>query len=699
MFLTWRNACVGLMMAEAFTAIAAAQTSQFDSSANAKLQGNYFVREVLLTSPNPNGTVGTAIGATGTLTFDGAGDYVFNGAVTVCSTVPCSAPQPATSTITGNYNLASNGFFEINSLVGTYKDNNGQTQVDLAFGGVGVAGPNAFVASATEATNYDLFIGIPLNASATNASFKGTFNTAYLDFLQGDVTKVRDATYSLAADGQGNLTSTQMSGYAANLGSTAQPQYILPAGYSLSSLTVTGGALNFGSSSNLISGSKAFLISPDGTLILGGSLTDFDMLVGTPAVANATDALYSGFYFIGAQEDNASSLASEGLSSIDTLYGSISATGNGGFYINHLRFSQPGYYPYDWTYNADYNVPASGIFQPGGEADQYMLGPNGQIVIGCGTGTYYSLVLGLQAPSYTYSGSGVSLNPLGIVNAANYAPATNPVAPLEMVVLFGGGIAPHDWDATTFPLPTMTPDGVQVLINGTAAPLFKARASSQLLYALVPSSISPANGVYYATFQVKNIFALSNSVTLYTNYTAPGVFAASEGGVGDAAALHASSVYSPITAASPAHVNETVELFLDVLGSVNPPITPDGAPALSASPFNLVTANTTVALDNIDSTLPFVGMAPGYTGLYQVNATIPTVTANDWYLNVNAFDQVGLDGGYTSEATIEVAGASSGASGTGFIRAAQPPLRAGHHGAPRASGAKPVSGRLPHIAQ
>jgi uncharacterized protein (TIGR03437 family) len=37
----------------------------------------------------------------------------------------------------------------------------------------------------------------------------------------------------------------------------------------------------------------------------------------------------------------------------------------------------------------------------------------------------------------------VYLNPLGVVSAANYAPITNPVAPGEIITLFGSGLAPR----------------------------------------------------------------------------------------------------------------------------------------------------------------------------------------------------------------------------------------------------------------
>jgi uncharacterized protein (TIGR03437 family) len=676
---------------------AAAQT--FDNSANATLHGNYFVREVLVTNVSANGTVGQAISVIGTATFDGAGNYVFNG-TTMDSSPPSGEPQQNTSySVTGTYRLAANGFLRIESLVGTYIDQNGNSQIDVAFGGAGTAGPNAFEASATEESNYDLLIGIPMNAAVSNASFKGTYNAAYLDLAGADITMISNSTLQqFTANGLGSLGNVAVSGYAANSNSTLLNQTVSGGTYSLSSVTVTGGTMNFGSTASLIGGSMAFMVSPDGALVLGGSLNGYDMLVGTPVVANASDAKYQGFYFLGAIEDDASLLVSQSQSTIDTFYGSSSVTGTGGLYINHLRFDQEGYLPYDYTYNDNYSVPATGIFQPANDPDQYMLGANGQVLIMSGQSTWYSLMVGLQAPNY--SGSGVFLNPLGIVNSANWAPATNPVAPLEIAVLLGTGLASTSFKATTLPLPTETPDGVQVLINGAAAPLFAA--SPTLITVLVPSGISPANGVYYATFQVENNGVKSLPVTMYTNYTAPGVYAISQGGIGDAAALHADGLL--ITSANPASIAETVELFLTGLGSVTPSV-PDGSGAPTSPPFSMVDATTNVYIDDWDSQTPFVGLAPGYTGLDQLNVTMPAVSSTeDWYLGVQAIDPVGLDGGYTVEATLNITGPASPAPAAGAAPAGRPtaaprPLRAAHHGIPAVDGLRPASGRLPRAAQ
>jgi hypothetical protein len=93
-------------------------------------------------------------------------------------------------------------------------------------------------------------------------------------------------------------------------------------------------------------------------------------------------------------------------------------------------------------------------------------------------------------------------------------------------------------------------------------------------------------------------------------------------------------------------------------------------------------------------------MAPGYTGLYQVNVTIPAVPTNDWYLYLDAYDSNGNDGGLAVESTLNVSGAAAGSSVTGHsaaAHAARRPLRAMHGGMPRSAGKKPVSGRLPHL--
>ena len=95
---------------------------------------------------------------------------------------------------------------------------------------------------------------------------------------------------------------------------------------------------------------------------------------------------------------------------------------------------------------------------------------NGLGFVQIGTGTTYSLTIGLQ--SKQYSGAGVFINPLDIWNAASYAPITNSVAPGEFISIFGTGLASTTASATSLPLPGQAGlGGVQVTVNGVYAPL------------------------------------------------------------------------------------------------------------------------------------------------------------------------------------------------------------------------------------
>jgi uncharacterized protein (TIGR03437 family) len=58
---------------------------------------------------------------------------------------------------------------------------------------------------------------------------------------------------------------------------------------------------------------------------------------------------------------------------------------------------------------------------------------------------------------------------------------------------------------------------------------------------------------------------------------------------------------------------------------VNPPV-----PAQLAAPLPTLSRTTnpvTVTVGGVSAAVPFAGLAPGFVGLYQVNATVPTGVA------------------------------------------------------------------------
>jgi uncharacterized protein (TIGR03437 family) len=628
--------------------VAAAAGQNPDHSGNASLKGDYFVREVLMTG-DAGGSVTAAASVIGVATFDGNGNYTFTGQGTTLASGP-----NANVSLSGTYNVASNSLLEIQSLAQTFLD---PTTTDVDFGGVAAIGPGAFVASATEQSNVTMLVGIPAGSNVSNTAFSGAYTAGAIDYPNASITDVREGTFTLNSNvpGNGNIGNVPISGAGALLQSgNAQTQTDIGVTYTLSG--EGSGTINFGAATNsqLVSGTKVFYISADGNLVLGGSATGYDMLVGMKALAagTGTNATASGDYFMAALEDEVDPTG-ESTNLLDAYYGSVNALGTGTA-LFHNRFQSLQLLVYDYTIDSTlFDLSTSGTIPFGGDTPySYTFGVNGQAYIATGDTTdasYYSLTLGLAMKAF--SGSGVYLSPNGIVNSANFAPITNPIAPNELITLFGNfgaGLGTGITD-TVLPLPT-TLGPISVTINGTPTPL--DYVSPTQIIALVPSAISPNNNVYYATIVVSNTNVASNPVTVYTSNTAPGVFA-NPVAVGVAAAQHGN--YNLITAGNPASTNETIIIYTGGLGAVNPPIVPDGGPAIGFPPGNIVDdPNVSVDFDyDYSTSLPFIGATPTTAGLYQIDTVVPPGTDPTNFLDVGTTD------GYTGMATIPVGGGAN----------------------------------------
>ena len=208
-------------------------------------------------------------------------------------------------------------------------------------------------------------------------------------------------------------------------------------------------SLGFPVSGSLVSGTKFLYISPDGNFVFGGSPTGWDFFVG---VRTGTGAPNFGGLLpsqAGIDEFIYSNLAG-GL--LDTYYGAVAYLSSGS--VGHERvasiFSSTAF---DYTYSDPYTANATTYGTPASSPTmRYAVGAGGAVRIGSGIGPNLGLNVTLAAP--TLSGSGVYLNPLGIVNAASWAPFTQAIVPGEFLTLFGTGLAPSGFSATsTIPFP------------------------------------------------------------------------------------------------------------------------------------------------------------------------------------------------------------------------------------------------------
>jgi uncharacterized protein (TIGR03437 family) len=590
-----------------------AQPTAFESSGDYLLNGTYYMRQVVYFASQ--GLLDESINVQGTIAFSGSGTYTFSGSVlnTAVSNTPLATAA------NGTYVISASGEGYISPVYDAFENDQivGLVSQGIFIGGVS-AGSNGYS---------ELFIAAPVGSGATNATLTGAYTVAYLDptFLpSSSALQGGEAFFNLTADGNGNIGNINASTY---IGTNAA---VSTQGLSGVTYSFNNGAaqLKFGgtpNSSTLIAGTQLLYISPDGNFIFGGSYSGYDMFVGVRA-ATSPPSNYAGLYYqAGLELDETTS--NNGYTLLDSYYGSFRAFS--GTILGHQALSAASLLNYrnlsvlsiyggsnDFTYLDTYTVNSDGSSDDTAFSQHYVSSTDGLIRIGYGIGPLLSLNVALQAPAL--SDSGVYLSPVGVVNAASSVPFTAQVSPGEFLTLYGTGLAPTT-NTASVPFPK-TLSGVQVLIDGVAAPIYYV--SPTQISVIVPYGTSTQTT---AGIQVVNNGVNSNLVTSQTGSTSVGVFTNDPvGGTGYAAALHPD--YSVITDSSPAKIGETVAVYLAGMGAVFLPVS-DGEAAPS-NPLSITTATPLVFLldtsgNYLQAKVTFSGLAPGYAGLYQINFTIP----------------------------------------------------------------------------
>lgn len=617
-----KTALASVLIFVAAVANAEAQTTPvWDTSGNGLLNGTYYFREVLWVVGDNAGDLSDAIALYGQITFSGTGTYSINAVVLE------AGGRPQNFTANGTYSIAASGhgFF-------THPLSSG----DFVYG---LVSNDIFVGSSTEAGANDIFIAAKIpSPQGTVGSLRGPYTLAYITFPDRIPSDTYDALWQMSPDGAGNLGPVNLKAYIGARGSTAFTQTISNVKYIFSN-----GAANMqfpNSSTALLAGNEYLYLTQDGNFVFGGSPNGFDFFVGvrTPAPTGGTGV--NGLYYEAGVDLNTSTLGL-GYAELDSFYGALSAAG--GSIVGHQRLlSGFGSGAIDYTYSDKYAFNPDNTFT--NTFTQFVVGPNG-VRIGLGIGPF----LGISAavPVAPFSGSGVYLNPTGVVNAASSAPFTAGLAPGELITLYGSGLAPDTKIAASVPFPTSLL-GVQVLINGTPAPLYYVTPTQ--VSAVVPYGITTK----VAQIQVVNNQTTSNAITAFTAATAPGIFTNNPvGGLGYAAALHPD--FSVITKSSPAQPGEYIQVYLTGLGAVSPAIQ-DGDVGPS-SPPSTATNTFTVLLGGKPAVVAYSGLAPTLAGLYQINVQVPAgLPAGDAILEISGPDAD------TAEALVPIGGTATGGS-------------------------------------
>jgi uncharacterized protein (TIGR03437 family) len=195
----------------------------------------------------------------------------------------------------------------------------------------------------------------------------------------------------------------------------------------------------------------------------------------------------------------------------------------------------------------------------------------------------------------------------GVTNGANLR--SSRLSGGSLFTVFGISMAATVAQATSIPLPT-TLGGVQVLINGVPAPLLYASANQ------VNGQIPPETALGAGSLVVRNGFGDSGAVSIQIDPEAPELFLT---GGDDGLILNQDLTVNSIS--NPAPAGTTVSVFFTGQGAVAPPVAA-GRPA-PASPLSQVIAFNSAEIDGQETTVQFLGLAPGYIGLGQGNIGVP----------------------------------------------------------------------------
>ncbi len=211
-----------------------------------------------------------------------------------------------------------------------------------------------------------------------------------------------------------------------------------------------------------------------------------------------------------------------------------------------------------------------------------------------------------------------TIAPNGVVDAASFK--NGGIVPGSYITLFGSGLADSTRTNSLSFLPLALNTVFVSFDSGTNS--YPAR-----MYYVSPTQVNvqvPWELAGQTSTQIKVTidFSTGNLVTVPVVNVSPAIFSYNDSSLntGIAAALDESNAV--VNGGHPVARGHVVQLYVNGLGAVtNTPAS--GAPA-SGSPLSYSVTPPSVTIGGQPATVQFSGLAPGFSGLYQVNAVVPT---------------------------------------------------------------------------
>lgn len=201
-----------------------------------------------------------------------------------------------------------------------------------------------------------------------------------------------------------------------------------------------------------------------------------------------------------------------------------------------------------------------------------------------------------------------------VIAAASAASFKNVAAPGEIVALFGADLASGRFSAQTQPLPT-TLTGVQLLVNGTPAPLFfvsPGQINFQMPRTVAATTNSPGFNSATALLEVIRDNNLIRLGTLQIAPVSPSLFTVRANGAGEVSAVDAlRGTVGPFAAKQANGQPNVIAVFGTGLGLDGTDVNGDQA------------GSVRVTFDGVAGNVLYAGRAPGFVGLNQFNVQFP----------------------------------------------------------------------------
>lgn len=231
----------------------------------------------------------------------------------------------------------------------------------------------------------------------------------------------------------------------------------------------------------------------------------------------------------------------------------------------------------------------------------------------------------------------------GVLNNATYA-AGDPLGVGTIAAIFGENMTEEEFANTSLTVPTVTPKGVRVLVNGRAAPIYFAipgQINFQVPYETLGGD---------AVVQVDRNGVLSNraGITVAAQAGRVLVWPGLRHGIivnADGTLPLPTSIKLGNYTSKPARAGDTLVIYAIGFGQTTPPVQ-TGAAAPSSPLAQLSNVIVRFGVPGLfDSSIPvqagFAGLSPGFVGLYQINVQVPqgVPTLDDFDLSIEYNNQ------------------------------------------------------------